>query len=107
MLETSSLKSNKKSKQKNAAQKDWTNSIGVYNAYRTEALRQHGGVTSQHIGFITPQTAAMLVNITENPTAQQVVLPQTLQLVTQIPMREISNGYLPVITQTSHLPATT
>ncbi|XP_047130546.1 homeobox protein PKNOX2 isoform X2 [Hydra vulgaris] len=94
---TSSLKNNKKSKQKNAAQKDWTNTIGVYNAYRTEALQQHGGITPQHIDFITPQNATMLVNIAGND--DQVVLPQTLQLVSQI--RDISNGYLPVISQTS------
>ena len=105
MLETTNsfLKNNKKSKPvKNAAQKDWTNSIGVYNAYRTEALQAHTSAVQNSVGFVVsptmvPQSTAMLMNLNDGQS-QSVILTQPLQFVqvSQVPMQAIPTGYIPV-----------
>lgn len=115
MLETTNsfLKNNKKSKQqRNAAQKDWTNTIGVYNAYRTEALQTHTS-TSQHqqVGLVVsptmvPQSTTMLVNLNDGQS-QQVIITQPLQFVqvNQMPLQAMQSAYLPLQqTASTHAP---
>jgi len=105
MLESTSsfLKTNKKSKQqqKNAAQKDWTNTIGVYNAYRTEALQNTNQQSSALQGLVVsatmlPQTSTMFVSM---PNGQsQVVVTQPLQLI-QVPAQQVplqATAYIPI-----------
>lgn len=101
MLETSNsfLKNNKKAKlHKNAAQNNWTSSIGVYNAYRTEALQQQSATTS--VGIVVspsmvPQSSTVIVNLNDGQ-AQPVIISQPLQFVqvSQIPVQAITAGCL-------------
>ena len=104
MLESNSsfLKTNKKTKpQRSAAHKDWTNTIGVYNAYRTEALQNTATQTSSMGLLITPSMVAnnntMLVDLDGH--AQTVMVTQPLQFVqvTQVPIQAMSTAtYIPL-----------
>ena len=99
MLETTNsfLKNNKKAKlHRNAAQNNWTNSIGVYNAYRTEALQHQS--TNAPVGFVVspsmvPQSSTVIVNLSDGQT-QPVIISQPLQFVqvSQIPVQAIAAG---------------
>lgn len=127
MLDSSSsvLKNNKRSKQpRNAAQKDWSNTVGVYNSiYRSTvesssqpSVTSHtlGGqhqLSTQHVGIVVssvvqqggavvqPTGTTMLLNFGEGSHNQPVIITQPLQFVqvNQLPLQAVSaSGFLPV-----------
>lgn len=123
MLDSSNtlLKNNKKSKQqRNAAQKDWSNTMEVYNAAlrstsTSHAQPQQSSSQQQPVGLmvspIVPTPGAVLLNIGDNTTTNQpVIITQPVQFVqvNHVPaMQAIApSGYLPLHTVTTQTTST-
>lgn len=134
MLDSSSsvLKNNKRSKQpRNAAQKDWSNTIGVYNSiYRatTESsqsiipsVSSQTQLSAQPVGIVVnpvvqqggtavPAATTMLLNIGgEGSHSQPIIITQPLQFVqvNQLPLQAVAaSGFLPVNSIATQSPVT-